>query len=288
MIRNAKPALTLSILPALAWLAAASSGEGGPSPSAAASGLTVNTIALGETELDGGTTEAGEINPDALSTAGPDAAGSWVNEIGSGDDITDLTCNLSNASGGSFSTNGGTTTFEDGEAHLTFGGGNSPPVGGNESKTFSITSLAEDGSGEDITIDLTPSIEQPVGPATLEANVLPSYAMTEMSDSRRHGVRRLKHDVIVAFVHNEDTSWINVLSGEVTFPGSASAELSAVHLLDDDSMAVSGASIDVEDDGFVIGDFSPLDEGEYYRVVVVLDASIDLEPFQLRLIASFE
>lgn len=251
----------------------------GPSPAS-----PLLSILMGEKKIEGGTTKLGEIDPAVIPTSGPNATGSVCNEIPEGKVLTDLDFSIKNGSAGSVSVGGGTAVDFDEDsdsAHVKI------TVTGNECKDYTLHGVTADGSGKNLIVNVTPSDEKTVSGNEIESNILPAYRFDEMSDLARNGVE-LHHNALLALVFNDDGAQsLTSLTGGLSFPGSASADLQDIHVFESDGDLVSGASVAISGAEFSITAFGGVQVDDFVQVLFVLDDELNGELARVQLQGTF-
>lgn len=241
-------------------------------------------ILMGETEVEGGTEKLGQIDPLALPPSGPDATGSVKNEMPKGKVWNDLDFTIKNGTAATVKVGHGPSVEfnEDGNrAHV------SVTTSGNASEDYTLDGLEGDGTDELIDLYVSPSDAKTVDGAKIESNILPAFRFDRMSDQARNGVES-HHEAVLALVHNDDGSkGMTSIDGEVSFPGTAAANLEDVHLFQADGDPFPYAAVSISGDEFSVTDFGGVATGESVQVLVVLDADLGGELARVRLEADF-
>ncbi|WP_145061490.1 hypothetical protein [Engelhardtia mirabilis] len=243
---------------------------------------------MGQSDLKGGTVKLGEVDPAAIPTAGPHAAGSICNAIPIGPTVTGLTYSIERGSAGTVTVAGRSAVpfSATGTAHVTLpaGGG----LRGGQCADYAIEDLVGDGTGENLVLAATPSFNLAVGSTSIEVNGLPVYRFDALSDLARNGIAELYHAGALALLFNDDpTERITRIDGSVSFPGASSATLTGLHLLEADGDPVPNTSVSISDGEFAITGFAALDPEDWYQVVLVLSAPLAGEPMRLQLQGTF-
>jgi len=247
------------------------------------SSVCLTTTPMGTTNMTGGTSKLGEIDPAATPT---DASGTVCNGLGV--PITDLTFSVQKGTATKVNVGGGSD-------HDMNGTGTSckitlstplPTSGTGHCADYTIKGVSGSGS-TNIVLNVTPSSSETISGNPTELNVFPTFQLDSMSDLARNGIAEVYYPGAVTIVSNADSSQhLNKLTGTVSFPGSASANLTGVQLAKaDDSALSSSASISGND--FTVTSFTPLDPGSSCRVIVLIDADLGGQPMRLQLQATF-
>jgi len=275
-------ALTGSLFLSLAFSIASGSSE---SPTRAAA---VNTIPMGQTDMKGGTTKIGEVDPDAIPTAGPDAAGKVCNDLSGGPVIQDLTFSIKQGSAGTLEVSGSNSTPFDanGKASVTFASGSG--LSGKTCRDYVIKGLAGDDSGDNLILNVTPSFTATLSSSSVELNSLPEFRLDAMSDLARNGIAELYHAGVLFQVSNDDPGQgLTEFHGVVTFPGASSSTVASVHLMDTQGDELATLTTTVSGNEFTITNFAELHPGYAYRIVIRLSEAIGGEPMRVQLQAVF-
>ena len=244
---------------------------------------TLNTILMGRAEMKGGTTKIGEIDPAAIPTAGPDATGTFCSVLPEGKLLEGLDVSIENGCAGTISVDGGTAVpFSAGcTAHVSI------TMSGGVCKDYTIDDLSGDGSGENLILRVTASDVKTTAGVAVEPSILPAYRFDRLSDLARNGVEA-HHGAALALVHNDDGSErMTSITGTVSFPGSASAILTEVHLFEADDDPLGRATITISGDDFAITNFGSVAAGSYVQVLLVFDADLGGEPVRTQLRGTF-
>ncbi|MBM3989691.1 MAG: hypothetical protein FJ298_01655 [Planctomycetes bacterium] len=246
---------------------------------------SVNVIPMGETDVKSGTTKIGEVDPAAISTAGPDAAGKVCNKVAAGVSIDGLTFSIKNGSAATLEIEGaGTTTFNssDHTAHVDL----NPVQGGNVCRGYRIKGLLGDARGDNLILSVTPSFVQAVNAVDVECNALPTYELDSLSDQARKGVVAYHADVL-AFVHNVDDSMkLKAIKGTVSTANASTATLTDVRIFTSGGGTMP-ASISFKGATFTISPISGLANGEWCRVLMRCEPALQGKRFQASLTAEF-
>ena len=253
-----------------------------------APGAALNTIGMGQTEMKGGTTKIGEIDPSAIPTAGPDAMGTLCNQYPSGVTISDLHIKIKKGTAESVEVGELDPVNFDGSgvAHVTY-----PAAGGldgNECTTYTIDNLTADGSGDNLVLSVTPSLLVVVDETTVEVNSIAEYRFEQMSDLTRNGIAEMYHAGVLTVVTNFDPSHsMTQIQGSLSFPGTSSASLTGVHLFESDGDAITTGSVSISGNDFTLSGFPALEPLNTYRVVLLLDAPLGGQPMRAQLQGTF-
>lgn len=244
-------------------------------------------IPMGNSDLKGGSTKLPEIDPASLPTSGPDAAGGVCNQVPGGPIITDLTFSIRKGSAQSLEVEGVSNSVPfgaGGTANVTL----DPGIGGGQCRGYTLNGL-QGADGSNIVINCTPSYTAVIGQTVVELNALPAFRFDAMSDLARNGIAELYHAGVLALVFNDDSSRaLNAVAGEVSFPGTAVAAVTGVHIFEMDGDPVANATVDIVGNEFAITGFAPLSSGNVYQVVVTLTNGLGGEPMRAEIQGTFE
>jgi hypothetical protein len=257
----------------------------------AASMWLVQDIPMGTTEMKGGSTKIGEVDPAVCNSDGTtNATGILKNKIDNVT-VTDLDITIQKGTATSLVLAGNppiNVTFDAGKAHADYAAG-----GGltNNDQGYEVKGLKGDADQNDgnIVINVTPSSKSTILGSVVNCNILAAYRFSAMSDLTRNGISELHHGAALAMIYNEDRSGATLteIAGTVSFPG-ASANLTAVHLLDEDGDLISGASVSLNGLQFTISGFTALQEDDFVRVVMVFSEPLDGAPMRAQIQATFQ
>lgn len=242
------------------------------------------SILMGEKKLEGGTTKLGEIEPAVIPTSGPNATGSVCNEIPGGNALEDLDFFIRNGSAASVSVGGGTAVEFDEDsnsAHVKI------TMTGKVCEDYTLHGLSGDGSGKLLVVNVTPSDEKTVAGNAIESNILPAFRFDRMSDMSRKGAE-LHHDALLALVHNDDgAKSLTSITGILSFPGTASADLQDIHVFESDGDLLGGATVAISGAEFSITSFGGVPVDDFVQVLFVLDDELNGELARAQLQGSF-
>lgn len=230
--------------------------------------VIAGTIPLATTQLTGGTTNVAKLDPDAIPTSGPDAAGKVCSNLPGGAPMDDLTISFDNGSATGVSIGGKTASASGSNAfHLTF----EEDVNHEACVDLEITGLSGDGSGKDVEINATPSIESSVDGVVIEVNPFPRFAFESNLDLMRTSITDMDHGGGLAFVYNDDSEQsISALEGTVSFPEGANRTLLMVEVQSERGEKLP-ATVTVSGNGFSVERISPIAAGEGRRIVMWFD-----------------
>lgn len=238
-----------------------------------------NTIPMGEASLGAATTKLGEIDPAALPTSGPDAAGKLCNKVPGGVLINDLTFSIKKGNAGSVEVEGvanGQPFNSQGSAHVT-----GLSMGGNVCLGDTIKSLTGDGSGDDLVCKVTPSYGATVDGVQHEFNALPAYELSAMNDMARNGSAEVYHAGVLLLVFNKDGEQsLSALSGSLSLPAGVNASIASVHLRESDGDPLTPVQSSHTSTGFELSGFPALKSGASCQVLVLLNAPLDGKPLR--------
>ncbi|MEM9384782.1 MAG: hypothetical protein AAGA68_06955 [Pseudomonadota bacterium] len=244
------------------------------STSVCASALALATVVIAATiplptkKLTGGTTSVAKLDPAAIPTSGPDAAGKLCNDLPNGAGMDDVTITIDNATAGGVDV-GGTPAAEtdSGGWHVKFDN----DVDSDACVDLKITDIQPDDSGKDVEIKATPSIESSVDGVVIEVNPFPRFGFASNLDLMRTSITAMDHGGGLAFVQNNDgEEAINALEGQVSFPEGANRSLLMVELQTERGEKLP-AAITVTDNGFTVDRMTPIAHGDGRLIVLWFD-----------------
>ncbi len=247
--------------------------------------LVPNTIPMGETNLTAGTTKIGEIDPAALPTSGPDAAGKLCNKVPGGVLITDLTFSIKKGTAASVEVEGVPTgvTFSNATAHV-----NGLSMGGNVCLGYTLKSLSGDTSGANLICNVTPSYKDQVAGAVHEVNALPLYELSALNDMARNGTAEVYHRGVLLFVANADPDQLLCgLTGSLSFPAGVDATIESVHLREADGDPVTPVQGSHSSTSFEFSGFPGVKPKESCRVLVLFTAPLEGKSLRATITGSF-
>ncbi|MBI5363016.1 MAG: hypothetical protein HZA53_07535 [Planctomycetes bacterium] len=251
-------------------------------------------IPMGKTELKGGSTKVGEIDPAVVAQGGStSASGSVCNEISGGVDITDFDVSLKKANTTSGATkltvNGASSpvTFDsNGVAHYDYPTNSS--LAGKACHDYSITGITADGSGQNIIITFTPSAKKTLAGSLVNCNVLPAYKLDSMSDLARNGISEMYHSCALAIVTNADTTrGLTSLAGTTALLD-VTRTLTSVYLVETNGTPVPNANVTINGSSFSITGFTPLAPNKTVLVAMKFSDIVGGTRMQARLEATFD
>ncbi|MEO0421845.1 MAG: hypothetical protein AAF184_05885 [Pseudomonadota bacterium] len=242
------------------------------------------TIPLPTKKLSGGTTSVAKLDPAAIPTSGPDAAGKLCNDLPGGAGMDDVTITIDNGTAGNVEVGGKAATGTDsGGWHVQFDNN----VDSDDCVDLKITNIQPDDSGKDVEIKATPSIESSVDGVVIEVNPFPRFGFEANVDLMRTSITAMDHGGGLAFVHNDDGEQaINGLEGQVSFPEGANRSLLMVELQTQRGEKLP-AVITVTGNGFTIDRMTPIARGEGRLIVLWFDNGAGDANARLQLSATY-
>jgi hypothetical protein len=244
---------------------------------ATSSSTTLQSIPMGQAEIEGGTTQLGEIDPAAIRTNGTTSAEGQVRNASSLR-IAALDFSLKNAD-----TSAGTTklavegldevAFDAlGVAHVEFSSGSE--LGGTAVRSYVVSALKADPSGPNVVFSITPSPRRAPPGNTISCNILPAYNLDSMSDLARNGIAEMYRSAALAIVNNVDAdARITAVTG-AAYLLDVKEKLTSIQFLLPNGQLVPRAHVELDGDKFTVTGFSPIDPGQTVHVVMIFAGPI--------------
>ncbi len=248
----------------------------------------VDVIAMGGTEMSGGTSRMCEVDPIVLSDL-HGGNGEVRNKLPFAPTITGLAFSIEKGNARSIRVDGNPiATFNSGGvAKVSFERG--AGLAADAWRKYTIDGLTSDGSDSHLVFHVTPSVSATIDDVATELNVLPVYSLDARSGLVRNAIDELYCAGAVAIVSNHDAARrISKIHGSVSFAGTSSTRLTGVRITKIDGTLLSSAKVALSQNDFTITDFSTMEPARTYRVIVLLANALDGQPMRVELEAGFD
>jgi hypothetical protein len=249
------------------------------------SSAPLQSIPQPHADLTGGTTNIATVAAVAIPSGGLSTQGTLKNAIRPGETITRVVVTIANGTASSVTVNGQSVQAAGRVFDIPFPSGTEWRHLAYCQWQATGLEVSPAGSTKPVVIDLTPIAPREPLPA-VSLDVLPGYELRRSTDQMRSGVGLFARGALAVVTNGDVEHRIDALHGEVSFPGTASAELVDVYLLGAGDVPLS-TTVSIDGDEFTVSGIPPMAHGETVQVVLLFDSSLEGQPMRCRIAAGF-